>query len=205
MRCPRPDRLADRVDVYATDPTFWGGPGLAGVRINPVAVSPTNLDLQPEDERSALLQRLDQYRAIAAAALVDVPWQRASARLLPATDMTIAGIVKHLAWAEDRWFQGRLLGSVMPAPWNRPGADDADDSIRVTPGDTADAILELYASACERSRDAVARCDSLSQVAAVPSFGIGPVNVRWILVHMIDETARHAGHLDLLGDALATS
>src|SRR3954470_24322713 len=107
-------------------------------------------ELQPGDERTALGQRLDQYRAITAAALVDVPWQRASARLLPATDMTIAGIVKHLAWAEDRWFQGRLLGSVMPAPWNRPGADDADDSIRVTPEDTADAIVELYASACER-------------------------------------------------------
>ena len=73
-------------------------------------------DLQPEDERTAILQRLDQYRAIAVGALADVPWEQASARLLPATDMTIAGIVKHLAWAEDRWFQGRLLGSEMPAP-----------------------------------------------------------------------------------------
>lgn len=159
-------------------------------------------DLQPEDERSGLVQRLDQYRAIATAALVDVPWQQASARLLPATDMTIAGIVKHLAWAEDRWFQGRLLGSEMPPPWDRPGADDPDHSMRLAPGDTVGGILGLYSSACERSRDAVARCDSLSHLAAVPSFGIGPVNLRWILVHMIDESARHAGHLDLLRDAL---
>ena len=166
---------------------------------------PADPDLQPEDERSALVQRLDQYRAIAAAALVDVPWQQASARVLPATDMTIAGIVKHLAWAEDRWFQGRLLGSDMPAPWERPGADDPDHSMRLAPGDTVDEILELYASACERSRAAVARCDSLSHLAAVSSFGIGPVNLRWILVHMIDETARHAGHLDLLRDALTSS
>lgn len=68
-------------------------------------LSPLHVDLQPPDEVTALLQRLDRYRAIAAAALADVPWQQASARLLPATDMTIAGIVKHLAWAEDRWFQ----------------------------------------------------------------------------------------------------
>ena len=163
---------------------------------------PVDPDLQPEDERSALVQRLDQYRAIAANALADVPSQQASARLLPATDMTIAGIVKHLAWAEDRWFQGRLLGSEMPSPWDRAGGDDADDSMRVTPGDTVDGILELYSSACNRSRDAVAQCDSLSQLAAVPSFGVGPVNLRWILVHMIDETARHAGHLDLLRDPL---
>lgn len=159
-------------------------------------------DLRPGDERTALLQRLDQYRSIAAAALVDVPWERASARLLRETDMTIAGIVRHLAWTEDRWFQGRLLGSKMPAPWDAPGADEPDHSMRLVPGDTADGIVQLYASACERSRAAVDRCDSLGQVAAVPSFGIGPVNLRWILVHKIDETARHAGHLDLLRDCL---
>lgn len=166
---------------------------------------PAKLELQPDDERSALLQRLDHYRPVAAAALVGALWRLASARLFPATDMTIAGIVKHLAWAEDRWFQGRLLGSEMSAPWNQAGADDADHSIRVAPGDTADGILALYASACERSRVAVARCDSLSHVAAVPSFGIGPVNLRWILVHMVEETARHAGHLDVLRDTLTNS
>jgi hypothetical protein len=162
-------------------------------------------DLQPKDERTALVQRLDHHRTAASAALRDLEWAEASARLLPATDLTIAGIVKHLAWAEDRWFQGRLLGSEMPVPWNQPGADDPDHSIRVAPGDTADGILALYASACERSRDAVARCDSLSHVAAVPSFGIGAVNLRWILVHMVDETARHAGHLDVLRDTLTNS
>ena len=159
-------------------------------------------DLQPEDERTALVQRLDQYRAIATAALIDLEWEEASTHLLPATDLTIAGIVKHLAWAEDRWFQGRLLGTQMPAPWDAPGADDPDHAMRLAPGDTVDSIVELYSSACRRSRAVLAHCDSLSDVAAVPSFGIGPVNLRWILVHMIDETARHAGHLDLLRDCL---
>jgi hypothetical protein len=168
-----------------------------------VAVTPlptAHPDLQPEDERTALVQRLDQYRAIAAAALDDVPWAKASARLLPATDMTLAGIVKHLAWAEDRWFQGRLLGVRMPSPWDAPGLDDPDRSMRLAPGDTRDGIVELYSSACERSRAAVAGCESLDRTAVVPSFGKGPVNLRWILVHMIDETARHSGHLDLLRD-----
>lgn len=74
--------------------------------------------------------------------------------------------------------------------------------MRLAPGDSVDGIVELYSSACERSRSVLAQCDSLSHVAAVPSFGKGPVNLRWILVHMIDETARHAGHLDLLRDCL---
>jgi hypothetical protein len=163
---------------------------------------PEHPDLQPQDERTALVQRLDQYRAIATAALVDLEWKVASSRLLPATDLTIAGIVRHLAWVEDRWFQGRLLGTEMPAPWNIPGADDPDSAMRLAPGDTVEGIGELYSAACLRSRAALARCDSLSEVAAVPSFGIGPVNLRWLLVHMIDETARHVGHLDLLRDCL---
>lgn len=163
---------------------------------------PTQLELQPGDERTGLVERLDQYRGIVVAALADLPWDLAAARLLPATDMTIAGIVKHLAWAEDRWFQGRLLGSTMPDPWRAPGADDPDAAMRLAPGDSVKGIVELYTAACERSRIATAGCRSLDHVAAVPSFGRGPVNLRWILVHMIDETARHAGHLDLLRDAV---
>ncbi|HKY13932.1 MAG TPA: DUF664 domain-containing protein [Microthrixaceae bacterium] len=89
-----------------------------------------------------------------------------------------------------------------PAPWDAAGADDPDHSMRLVPGDTVDGIVQLYSSACERSRVALGRSDSLSHVAAVPSFGIGPVNLRRILVHMVDETARHAGHLDLLSDCL---
>lgn len=159
-------------------------------------------ELQPRDERAALEQRLDQYRSIAAATLVDLEWEQASTRLLAASDLTIAGIVKHLAWAEDRWFQGRLLGAEMPGPWDAPGADEPDRAMRLDPGDTIDSIVQLYSSACGRSRAATAGCDSLSQVAGHPSFGSAPVNLRWILVHMIEETARHAGHLDLLRDCL---
>ncbi len=169
-----------------------------------VVQEPPHPDLRPEDERTALVQRLDQYRAIAASALREVPWEQASQHLLPATDMTIAGIVRHLAWAEDRWFQGRLLGRPMPEPWDAPGADDPDRSMRLAPGDDSAGIVELYAAACERSRRAVDSCGSLGQAAVVPSFGRGPVNLRWLLIHMIEETARHAGHLDLLRDRLTS-
>lgn len=74
--------------------------------------------------------------------------------------------------------------------------------MRLVPGDRVPGIVELYTAACARSRAVLAGFRSLDAVAAVPSFGIGPVNLRWILVHMIDETARHAGHLDLLRDCL---
>ena len=102
----------------------------------------------------------------------------------------------------QRLDQYRALGVQMPPPWDAPGADDPDRAMRLASDDTVAGIVELYSSACIRSRSALARCDSLDHVAVVPSFGIGPVNLRWILIHMIDETARHASRLDLLRDCL---
>jgi Protein of unknown function (DUF664) len=180
-------------------------PEAGDVSIAVVNENPRHPDLQPADERTALTQRLDQYRAIVSASLADLTWEEASTPHLPATDLTIAGIVRHLAWAEDRWFQGRLRGTPMPSPWNTPEADDPDHSMRLSRGDTVKRVLQLVSAACARSRLALDACGTLDAIAAVPSFGKGPVNARWIMVHMIDETARHAGHADLLRDAVRTT
>jgi uncharacterized damage-inducible protein DinB len=166
-------------------------------------VAPQHPDLQPADERTALEQFLDQQRAIVAENLADLDQAAAASRPLPATDLTVIGIVKHLAWTEDRWFQERLLGTASPQEWS--GArfdDDRDWDFHSAVDDSVDEVLALYAAACERSRAAAAQFDALDVVAAVPSFGKGPVTLRWILVHMIEETARHAGHLDLLRDEI---
>lgn len=91
----------------------------------------------------------------------------------------------------------------MLEPWLSAPLDSEPDwpftSARV---DSVLALIGLYTSACSRSSAAVASCESLDTQAVQPSFDVGPVNLRWILVHIIDETARHAGHLDLLRDAL---
>lgn len=155
------------------------------------------------DDRKTLEQFLDFYRAVVVAKVVDLTDVQASARPLPATDLTIGGIVKHLAHAEDRWFQGKLLGDQLPEPWrSAPMADDPDWPFRSSREDSVDGLVALYSDACERSRATAGQFDSLAAAAAVPSFGKGPVNLRWLFVHMIDETARHAGHLDLLRDAI---
>jgi hypothetical protein len=88
-------------------------------------------ELRPADERTALEQFLDQYRHIVTSQLADLDHAQASARVLVATDLTVGGIVKHLAWAEDRWFQGKLLGLELPEPWaSAPLADRRDRSPR---------------------------------------------------------------------------
>jgi hypothetical protein len=98
-------------------------------------------DLRPGDERTALVQRLDLYRATAAAALVDLEWEEASTRLLPATDLTIAGIVRHLAWATQ-------ATSISSETASRVGS-----ALRrlVPPGATRDASILLGARAAARA------------------------------------------------------
>lgn len=161
-------------------------------------------ELRPQDERTALLQFLDVYRADIVAKVAGVADEQASRRVLRATKMTIGGIVKHLAWSEDSWFQGKLLGAPVPEPWaSSPIAVELDWPFESAHEDAVADLIALYSAACDRSRAAVEQCRSLDALAARESFGDGPVNLRWLLVHMIDETARHAGHLDLLLDEVA--
>jgi uncharacterized damage-inducible protein DinB len=152
-------------------------------------------------ERTTLTSFLDAYRAGVLGRLDRVTEEQARARLLPGTEMTIAGIVKHLAQMEDLWFTHKLLGHDFPAPWESVGADEKW-AWRSAPSDSLDALRSLYAAACDRSRAAAASLDDLDHRAALISFGRDHVSLRWLLVHMISETAQHAGHLDLLMDAL---
>jgi uncharacterized damage-inducible protein DinB len=160
-------------------------------------------DVRPNDERTALDQRLDYYRRAVISKIENLDDAQASTRVLPATDLTVGGIVKHLAWVEDHWFQARLLGVDLPEPWaSAPLTQDRDWPFHSAQHDSVEDLIDLYSTASGRSRAAAARFDSLDAVAAAPSFGKGPVNLRWILVHMIDETACHTGHLDLLRDGI---
>ncbi|MBQ1047377.1 DinB family protein [Micromonospora sp. C51] len=156
------------------------------------------------DERSTLEQFLDFHRQCVLDTLDGLGRDDAATRLLPATDLTIGGIAKHLARVEDLWFQERLLGVPAPEPWASAPLDvDPDWDFHSARQDSPADLAALYAVACQRSRRAAACFVDLSDRAAKPSFGGGPVSLRWIFLHMIEETAQHRGHLDLLRDALA--
>jgi uncharacterized damage-inducible protein DinB len=151
------------------------------------------------DERTTLTAFLDAHRADVLSRLDRVTAEQASARLLAGTDMTIGGIVKHLAHMEDLWFTHKLLGREFPAPW--PGNEETW-AWRSAASDSPAALRELYAAACDRSRAAAASLAGLDDRAELIAFRTEHVNLRWMLVHMISETAQHAGHLDVLMDAL---
>ena len=122
----------------------------------------------------------------------------------PPASMTLLGMVKHLAYVESTWFVEVLQGGTV-APWD--GVDwslDPDwDWHSAADDDPAD-VLELWQDAVARSDDAVlAAVDGLeTRSARAHRWAERPVSLRWILVHMIEEYARHNGHADLIRESI---
>jgi hypothetical protein len=111
---------------------------------------------------------------------------------------TVGGVVRHLRWVETGWFD-QLLGARTGT--NRR-AHDTEWEFTVQPDDTGAKLIAAYRDACTRSRAVAAE---LSLDDAVPHRSMGMVSVRWVFIHLIEETARHAGHLDILREQLEVS
>ncbi|MCU1613889.1 MAG: hypothetical protein JWO98_1429 [Frankiales bacterium] len=124
-------------------------------------------------------------------------------RTLPPSSLTIGGLLNHLALVEDSWFRERFSGLPEGELW--AGVDwesDPDFEFRTAAELDPDVLRQRYRDACARSREIVAQAEDLDQV----SVGEWPDgthwNLRWVLIHMIEETARHAGHADLLRESI---
>ncbi|MFC9690590.1 DinB family protein [Kribbella sp. NPDC056951] len=155
------------------------------------------------DERDALEQFLDFHRDRVLKALDEVSDTEAATRVLGATDMTVGGIVKHLAAVEDLWFHRKLLDVPSSEPWrSAPFDQDPDWEWHSAAEQTVVELRKLYVDACATSRAVAGRISSLDEQAKRASFGEQFVNLRWVYLHMIEETAQHRGHLDLLLDAI---
>lgn len=133
-------------------------------------------------------------------------WQRATVRLkcaglsdadayrslLPSPLTTVAGLVSHLRWVEYGWFEHSFLGG--PAP-------SGDSDAWAVSGVPLARLLDEYEAQCERSRAIVAAHD-LSELEAWAPPGLELVSLRWIVCHLIEETARHLGHLDAIRELI---
>jgi uncharacterized damage-inducible protein DinB len=123
---------------------------------------------------------------------------------LPTSSLTLAGLLNHLALVEDSWFPERFAGQPANALWAGVDWDaDPDYEFRTALELTPDELRRRYEEACERSREVVARAESLDQLSVSPRRHTGRhFDLRWVLLHLIEETARHAGHADLLREAI---
>lgn len=147
------------------------------------------------DERSTLLTMLQYTRDTAAnkcRGLSDL--LAGSAPLASSPLMTIGGVVNHMRWVEHSWVENRFIDGPDLGPWT-----DASPDQEFIDGASASltVVLRDYASQARRTDTIVSQHD-LDDRAALPlSSGVHPT-LRWVLLHLIEENARHNGHLDIL-------
>jgi len=148
-------------------------------------------------DREQLAGFLDFLRATVVLKATGLTDEQARRSLVPSELTTVAGLVSHLTLVEQYWF-GQVLDE-QPDPWRERLEKDRDAEFRAALGIPLDQLIADYEAECRRSRDVVAKLDL--DVTGITAKG-QPVNVRWVLIHMIEETGRHAGHLDLLRELL---
>lgn len=183
----------------------WDGPAVSAPdhsrdaeRGEPSPVDPGQRSMpaiHTADEREMLTSMLDWYRAGVLAKVGGMRQRDATTSPLR-SGTTAAGLVKHLAYVEDNWFTHGLGRQPEPEPWSSAPFDhDPDWEFHSANAEPLADSVEVYRSACGRSR-AVTRTLSLDDTG-VNKRG-REFSLRFVLLHLIEETARHLGHLDVL-------
>jgi hypothetical protein len=154
------------------------------------------------DERTQLIGWLDLQRSFVRMKCEGLTEEDAHRKLLPTSPlMTMAGLVAHLRWNEYSWFQLNLMGvpDTGQTPWTEGGDPDAEMFVDDVP---LAQLLDEYDAECARSNETIADL-SLDTVEQGPYAAKDEAaSLRYILCHMIEETARHLGHLDIIRELL---
>lgn len=150
------------------------------------------------DERDQLIGWYDVQRAIVHLKCEGLSEPDAHRALLPTSPlMTVAGLVSHLRWAEQLWFEVMFLGR----PGTGPGFEGPEDSDMMVDGVPLAQLLAGYAAQCAVSNEIIA-AHSLDDTGRNTNYPDGGATLRWMVIHMLEETARHAGHLDVIRELL---
>ncbi|MEV0480714.1 DinB family protein [Streptomyces sp. NPDC050508] len=150
-------------------------------------------------EREALCGFLDKQRADLLRKVEGV--SDADARRTPTvSSLSLTGLLKHSALWERRWFQVVVAGRTLPGDWPETGIQDwRDEDFRVDERDTVKHWTTFFEEQVAVSREIVA---GLELDAPCSRAELADRNLRWVLLHMIEETARHAGHADIIRESI---
>jgi uncharacterized damage-inducible protein DinB len=157
-------------------------------------------------ESETLTAFLDYHRDTLRMKLAGLGHEEMGRTVGPST-MTLGGLVKHLTLVEENWFSVVLDGSPYPPPWDTIDWDaDPDWEWRTGATDGPEALLSAYEDTVARMDANIAAAlgrDGLDTLSVKTSrHGEGSFSLRWILLHMIEEYARHNGHADLLRESI---
>jgi uncharacterized damage-inducible protein DinB len=158
-------------------------------------------------ESETLLAFLDYHRDTLRQKTEGLSAEQLRATLPPST-MTLGGMLKHLALVEDNWFSVVLMGNEDAEPWRGVDWDaDRDWEWHSASEDSPEELRRLFDEACAASDRILAEVlagDGLDRPSVRESRreGEGRFSLRWIVVHMIEEYARHNGHADLIRESI---
>ena len=148
------------------------------------------------DERDGLLAFLAEQRDGVANALRGLTDEQA-ASMPSASELSLGALVKHLTTCERRWVVVSIAGRDDPELWP---VEDWSAEFQLTADDTVESLLAGYAEVARETEEIVAGVPDLGAPAVDdPDF---QRSIRWVLLHLIEETARHAGHADIIRESI---
>lgn len=146
-------------------------------------------------EKQSLLVSLDRHRDVVLWKLDGLTDEQLRAPMTP-SGTSLLGLVKHLAAVEYGWFCETFGRETEPLPFDQ---EDENADLRIDPHETTDEVLAFYA----RARVAADRVIDELDIEDVGTAWFGDtVSLRWVLIHMVEETARHVGHMDILRELI---
>lgn len=154
----------------------------------------------PGDERDTLLAFLEAQRGGIRRALLGLTEEQAATRP-SASELSLSGLLKHVAEAEQSWVL-RAQGLPLAVPRDE---STWKDSFRLLEGETVEERLdhwETVAAETERFVRSVKNLEDTFPLPEAPWFPKERVSMRWLVLHLIEETARHAGHADIIRESL---
>ena len=148
-----------------------------------------------DNEKAAIAEVLDTYRGVVRWKLEGVDRSDAVRPLVP-SGTCLLGIVKHLAYVERWWFHAVLGRMDVDFPWTD---DDPDPDWRIEDWESIEGVLDFFERECAMSRTVLGSLESLD---AEFSRGERTLVVREVLLHFVEELARHVGHMDILRELI---
>lgn len=161
---------------------------------------PREADAEPQDERATLVEFLRVYRLTLEMKCADLDAEQLASRSVPPSTMSLLGLIRHMAGVEHYWFRHVMGGEEVARLYLRDEDRDADWNDAVAdPAMVADAWA-AWRREVAFAEEFVAATSDLGDRGRRPSDSTP--QLRLVLVHMIEEYARHCGHADLLRERI---
>jgi hypothetical protein len=159
----------------------------------------------PSRERADLLETLEKHRGFLRQTVAGITDEQAAMQPT-ASELCLGGLIKHVSQVEATWADFIVHGAAHQGPPDAAAMEAHANGFRMLPGETLESLLDEYERVATRTNELVASTPSLDDGHPLPAAPWFPPNTEWsarrVLVHIIAETAQHAGHADILRESI---